>query len=203
MSSRFMQDLDMVSTNLPARNSASSYDGVTIFFHWLTAVLVVALFGSSYWWNALPGGTPMRKWLQAFHVSLGILIVVVFLARVLWRAIKGRKLPAANKGHAHLATRTVHVLLYALLTVQIVLGFLLRWAQAEEFEFFGLFAVPSLFAQDKPLAKIYEALHNYTGWAIVILAGGHAIAALVHHYVLRDGVLRRMLPGGTEVTAAE
>jgi cytochrome b561 len=68
----------------------------------------------------------------------------------------------------------------------------LRWAQGEAFTFFGLFPIPALMAQDRPLAHTLQDWHNYVGWAIVILALGHAVAALVHHYVLKDQVLERM-----------
>jgi cytochrome b561 len=163
-------------------------------FHWLTALAVVTLFGTSYWWNSLPGGTPLRKGLQAFHISIGLLFVVIFVGRLIWRWTQGRRLSPANRGIADIAARGVHGLLYLLLAAQVVLGFALRWAQGEPFLFFNLFSMPQLFTPDKPTAKLFEALHNYNAWAIVILAGGHAVAALVHHYVLRDGVLRRMAP---------
>ncbi len=170
------------------------YDRVTIAFHWLTALLVLTLFGSSWWWNSLPGGTPLRKALQAFHVSIGLLFVVVFIGRLVWRWSRGRRLPDANTGIWRLASRGVHLLLYVLLALQIGLGFALRWAQGEEFYFFGTFSVPEILGPSKTWEKLFEPLHNYTAWAIVILAGAHAIAALVHHYLLRDDVLGRMLP---------
>jgi cytochrome b561 len=91
--------------------------------------------------------------------------------------------------------RGVHRLLYLLLAAQIVLGFALRWAQGEPFFFFGLFSVPEILGPSKDWEKIFEPLHNAVGWAIIYLAGAHALAALFHHYVLRDGVLRRMIPG--------
>lgn len=180
------------ATTSPLR---ARYDRVTMAFHWATAVLVVTLFGASYWWNSLPGGTPLRKWLQAFHISIGLLFVLVFIGRLLWRWRRGRKLPAANRSIADILARGVHALLYLLLAAQIALGFALRWAQGEPFFFFGLFSIPEILGPSKTWEHTFEPLHNYTAWAIVALAGGHAVAALVHHYALRDGVLRRMLPG--------
>lgn len=170
------------------------YDRVTIAFHWGTALCVVLLFSSSYWWNALPGGTPLRKSLQAFHVSIGILFVLVFLGRVLWRWTHGRKLAPANTGAMRLLSSGMHGLLYLLLVAQVVLGFALRWAQGEEFYFFGTFSIPEVLGPSKRWAKTFEMLHNDNAWIIVVLAAGHAVAALTHHYAFKDGVLRRMLP---------
>ncbi len=181
----------MTNTDL---SMSPRYDRVTIIFHWLTALCVVVLFITAFWWNALPGGTPLRKTLQAFHVSTAIAFTVVFVGRVIWSWTGGRKLAPANTGVMDWLARGMHALLYVALATQIVLGFLLRWAQGEEFWFFGLFYIPEILGPDKPWSKIWEWWHNTTGWAVIYLAGAHAIMALVHHYVLRDSVLKRMLP---------
>jgi cytochrome b561 len=87
----------------------------------------------------------------------------------------------------------MHYGLYGLIAVQIGLGFLFRWGQGPA-GFFGLFAIPSPLVIDKTTRHLVGSLHDYCGWLIIILAGGHAVVALAHHYLLRDQVLRRMLP---------
>jgi cytochrome b561 len=95
-----------------------------------------------------------------------------------------------------IASKGAHYLLYALLLAQVASGFLFRWAQGHAVEFFGLFGFPGPFGQfSKPLRHQIHAIHEYIGWAIVIIAFGHALAALYHHYALKDRVLVRMLPG--------
>ncbi|MFJ2715277.1 cytochrome b [Pseudomonas sp. NPDC087346] len=178
------------STDLPVR-----YDRLSMSLHWLTALLVIGLFACAQIWEQLPKGTPLRKELQALHISCGILLAVIVVCRLLWRLLKGRRLPAANQGALNILAKTAHLALYALLLSQIVLGFLLRWAQAEPFNFFGLFDVPTLISFDKSMKSVFGGLHEQVAWAIIILAALHAIAALVHHYGLRDNTLRRMLPG--------
>ncbi|TCR92939.1 cytochrome b [Rhizobium sp. BK376] len=173
----------------------SRYDRVTITLHWLSALLVIALFVAAYLWNnEFARGSPPRKFLQALHISLGILFTVVFIARLYWRNTSGRKLASTEQGLMRVLSKGMHHLLYLLLTAQIVLGYLLRWAQGEPFMFFGVFSIPSLFGPSKPLAEWFEWLHNYAAWTIIILALGHAVAALTHHYLLKDDVLKRMLP---------
>ena len=98
-------------------------------------------------------------------------------------------------GWVKLASRAVHYLLYGLLVVQAGLGFGFRWAQGHPLSFFGLFAIPGPFgALDKATRHTLHGLHEKVGWAIVIVAALHAMAALYHHYVLKDRVLKRMLP---------
>lgn len=187
--------IDQAAAPPHAASDKTRYDRVTICLHWLTALLVVALFAAAYVWNSLPPGTPLRKSLQAIHISLGLLFTVVFVVRLFWRSSRGRHL-SAEPGIMGILSKGMHWLLYLLLIAQMVLGFLLRWAQGEPFQFFGLFSIPMVLSPDKPLSKIYEWLHNDAAWIIITLAAAHALAALAHHYVLRDNVLRRMMPHG-------
>lgn len=170
------------------------YDRVTMTLHWLTAATVIVLFGTSLLWNYLPRTVHWRGQLESLHISFGIILAAIFIGRALWRAFGGRHLVAADAGLAGLASKIVHWALYLLLAVQIALGFALRWLQGEEFSFFGLFSVPSLLASNRSLAHTFEDLHNLTAWTLIVVAGGHAAAALWHHYIVKDGVLRRMLP---------
>jgi len=183
-----------MTTAVTASNGrqAQHYDRLTIFFHWATVFLVVGLFVLAQIWEFLPKGTPVRRLLQWLHISFGLLFAVVFLLRILWRVSLGRRLPPVASGLMQRAASSVHGVFYLLLAAQIVLGFLFRWAQGESFTFFGLFAVPTLIQIDHEQRQFIGGLHNYVGWAIIVLAVGHACFALFHHYVLRDGVLRRM-----------
>ena len=171
------------------------YDHATIALHWLTAILVIALFALAEAWGFLPRGTPLRRGFQSLHISLGILLTAVLIARLVWRLTHGRDLPPSASGLKNLASTTMHWALYALLAAQVVLGFLFRWAQGEPFLFFGLFSIPSPMTADRPTAHSYGELHNTVAWALIVLAGCHAAVALLRQYVVRDGVLLRMLPG--------
>ncbi|KOX98327.1 cytochrome b [Pseudomonas nunensis] len=176
-------------------DSPTRYDRLTMSLHWLTAALVIFMFASAQIWEQLAKGTPLRKGLQSVHISCGILLAVIVIGRLLWRLSRGRRLPPANQGVMNIAAKTAHLALYLLLLSQIVLGFLFRWAQAEPFNFFGLFDVPTLMTFDKGMKSVFGGLHENVAWAIILLAGLHAVMALVHHYGMRDGTLRRMLPG--------
>ncbi|WMD21384.1 cytochrome b [Achromobacter seleniivolatilans] len=184
----------MTTPTVPAAQSGvAHYDRASITFHWLTAVLVVGLFALAEIWSFLPRGTPTRRLLQSLHISFGLALAAIFVLRVIWRACAGRRLPPASTGLLRVASTGVHGLLYLLLATQIVLGFLFRWAQAEPFAFFGLFDVPTLIQIDHEQRRFIGGLHDTVAWIIIVLAAVHALAALFHHYFLRDGVLRRML----------
>ena len=171
------------------------YDRVTISFHWLTVLLVAALLGTSFAWKYLPRGWHLRS-LEDIHVSLGICLAAVLVARLIWRVTGGQKLVEEGNALSSTLSRLVHWALYGLLVLQVALGFGLRWLQDETFSFFGLFSIPRLFAANEGLADQIGELHELTAWALILVAGGHAGAALFHRYVLKDGVLKRMTPTG-------
>jgi cytochrome b561 len=79
-------------SSFPSAREAARYDGITVTLHWLTAVLVVVLFGIAITFNELGRGTPVRHNLQLVHVSLGISLAAVFILRLLWRSTVGRTL---------------------------------------------------------------------------------------------------------------
>lgn len=181
------------ATRILAGDDRVRYDPVTIGFHWCTAVLVVAQFALAETWGFAE--RPTRHLMIVTHMSLGILLSAVIVARLLWRLTRGRRLPPAGAGFVEWAARGVHGLLYALLVAEAVLGYVFRWSGNEAMSFFGLLIPPPFPPFSKEAHHLVAKAHDYIGWTIVILAAGHAAAALFHHYALRDDVLWRMLPG--------
>lgn len=179
---------------------ADRYDRPTIFLHWLTAVLVVAMFALPHIWQQLERRTPPRLFLIDLHFSLGITLTGIVLIRILWRTALGRRLPHVGPALAQRASRFVHLALYILLSAQLALGFLLRWAQHQPLPFFGLFVIPDPFGIPLEASRAIGVVHEWNAWVLIILSGGHALAALVHHYVLRDGLLHRMWGGDVQAT---
>lgn len=181
------------ATRILAGDDRVRHDSITIALHWSTALLVVAQFALAETWGFAE--RPTRHLLIATHMSLGILLSAVIVARLLWRLTRGRRLPPAGTGFVEQAARGVHGLLYGLLVSEAVLGYVFRWSGNEAMSFFGLLIPPPFPPFSKAAHHLVAQAHDYIGWTIVILAGGHAAAALFHHYRLHDDVLWRMLPG--------
>jgi cytochrome b561 len=181
------------ATPIAAGDDRVRYDGFAMTLHWLTAVLVVLLFVLAETWNF--AARPTRAEMIVAHMSFGILLTLVVVVRIAWRLTPGHRVRDAMTGLIERASKAVHYLLYVLLVAQVVLGFARRWSSGEALSFFGLL-IPSPFA---PLSKSAQGLvhdaHNWIGWTIIILAAGHAGAALFHYFVMRDDVLWRMMPG--------
>ena len=182
-----------VATRIAAGDEGTTYDGVAITLHWATALLVVLQFALGETWDWF--AKPTRETMQSVHVSFGMLLAALIVARLVWRWIPGHQLSPLEAGWIKIASKSVHYLLYVLLVAQAATGFAWRWAQGHAVEFFGLFGIPGPYgAVDKATRHLLHDVHGKVGWAIIVLALGHALAALYHHYVLKDRVLGRMLP---------
>jgi cytochrome b561 len=180
-------------TRIAAGDDRTRYDGVAITLHWATALLVVIQFLLAEFWGFAE--RPTRHGMIVAHMSFGILLSVVIVARIAWRLTPGHSVEDAATGLIELASKAVHYALYALLVIQAALGFVLRWSGNQAMSFFGLLIPPPFAPFSKPAHHLVGAAHDWAGWTIIILACGHAAAALFHHYILRDDVLWRMLPG--------
>lgn len=179
----------------PLATPVVRHDPVTIILHWLTAFFVLAQFGSAHIWELLEKGTSLRIGLITTHLAFGILLSAVVVVRILWQITRRERPAPAVTGLQHLAATTVHMLLYMLLVTQVVLGFVFSWSTGKPLPFFNLFSIPVLFDVDPSLRRTLAEFHSDVAWVIIAVVGLHAVAALGHHYVLRDGVLLRMLPG--------
>lgn len=174
--------------------SGHAYDGGTIALHWATVALVALLFGMAQWWQYTPHAIRFRFELEDAHVSVGIALAAVLAARLVWRLVNRRAYARRDGSVVEALSRVVHALLYLLLVAQVTLGVVLSGLQGKELSFFGLFSVPGIVGRNRELAEQVIGIHNLSAWTLVIVACGHAAMALIHHYLLRDDVLARMLP---------
>lgn len=170
---------------------AARYDGVSILLHWLTALLVLSLWTLGQTIDFFAKGAP-RIDARSVHILLGATLAVVLITRVLWRTSAGRKLPRANPGWIGVTATVVHYGLYLLVATTVVLGVLNAWQRGDIL--FNVYTIPTLAPGDLALKRAIENLHGDFADVALIVAGLHAAAALAHHYLLHDSVLRRMLP---------
>jgi len=181
------------ATRVLAGDDGTTYDNVAIALHWATAFLVIANFALAQIWDWF--AKPTRGLMEDTHMSFGVLLTAVIVARIAWRLIPGHQVSSLEAGWQRIASKATHYVLYALLVAEAGLGFAFRWGAGRPMEFFG-FGIPPLIGEiAKPLRRELREFHEWIGWAIIVIALLHAAAALYHHYVLKDRVLKRMLPG--------
>jgi cytochrome b561 len=167
------------------------------WLHWSIFGLVVLMYALTFGEDIFPRGDARVDAAWKIHISFGILFAVLVAWRLVVRLGTGAPaLPLEMTPLERTAAKAAHLLLYTLLLVLPVLGILLTWYRGDALSFFGLFAIPSPVTPDQAMARSIKGLHSLCANGILIVAGLHALAALWHHYVRRDMVLRRMLPNG-------
>jgi cytochrome b561 len=176
-----VQDVDL---------GATGYDRTTITLHWLTALLVVAQWCVAKMIDWAPRGD-LRVPMRSLHLTVGVVLVALIAVRIVWRATRGRRLPAADRGPLYLVAKATHWGLYALIVAALLLGLLLWWIRGDTW--FFVFSPPKLEPTNTALRRFVSDWHPTLATAILWLAGLHAAAALCHRIVWRDGVLGRML----------
>jgi len=168
------------------------YSRLSIGLHWVMLALLVAVYATILLRENYPRGSDIREALKAWHFTLGLSVFVLVWLRIVVRAVSPPP-HVASSWDARLAM-VMHVVLYVLMVAMPILGWLALSASGKPVPFFGL-ELPALTGSDKALAEQVEEVHETLGEVGYWLVGAHAVAALFHHYVLRDGTLRRMLPG--------
>jgi cytochrome b561 len=170
------------------------YGRVAQSLHWATAVLVLAAFLYG------PGGSeasvyaPSRDFARQLHESLGSAVFVLVLVRAIWRGFDQRPEPAPVNRWMGIAAKAVQLVLYVLLFAVPISAISGAWLEGHRLTYPGGFSIASPLAAAHELGTTVARIHTWLGDAILWLAGFHALAALYHQFILKDGVLRSMLP---------
>lgn len=172
----------------------STYDRISVVLHWVVGLGIILLAGTELFRHEFPKGHFIREGLKPIHQPLGTILFGLILVRIMWRLTLA-KVPGGSHtgGFAGFVAGLVHVVLYAMMIGLPLAGLVYVFGSDKGVDFFGLYtlAVP-LKAVIGDFAKSARELHETLGVGILVLAGVHAVAALGHHYLLKDGVLARM-----------
>lgn len=189
-------------TKRTVANTQDRYHPMTIWMHWGTFILMIAVYALIEFREFFPKGSNPREAMKQWHFMLGMVVFgLVFVRLILHRVFHTPPIDPAPPIWIRIPAKAMHLTLYAFLIVMPVLGWLALNAKAKTVPFFGL-SLPTLIGIDKPLGDRLEELHEVIGIIGYYLIGLHAAAALFHHYFIRDNALRRMLPGRSSGRAA-
>lgn len=182
------------------KNSSDTYGLVSRAFHWAIALLILCLIPVGFWMEGLPY-SPFKGSVYGLHKALGITVLVLALARVVWSVLLNPK-PAPLQTHTplerHLA-HAIHILLYIGMIGMPISGWVMSAAGDHPVSFFGLFNLPAIVPKDENVFEIAKEVHELAGYALLAAVGLHFAGALKHHFIDRDATLRRM--GGNMIVA--
>ena len=181
---------------MTSSSAKTAYTGTARLLHWLIVALLIAqfIFG---WTMPHIGRTVPVSTLIDLHLWFGTSILFVAVIRLAWRATHRNQRPrTACRPGSWFRPASIHWLLYVLLFVVPVLGWINASWRGMPVTFFGLFELPKLVATRAPNWGFTGDLHGLLSeYVLLVLVGIHVAAALYHHFIRRDGVLQRMLPG--------
>lgn len=174
-------------------NSKNDYGSIAILLHWLMAFLVIGLIILGLYMEDMPISLQKVRF-YGWHKEYGILALGLVTIRIFWRWINILpNLDLLPRWESYIA-RLVHRLFFILLFAMPLSGWMLSSAAGLPVSFFGLFVLPNLVAPDEHLRIFMGDVHEVLGYALIALICLHVLAALKHHFVNKDDILRRMLP---------
>lgn len=174
------------------RNSNTGYGAMAVTLHWVTALVMIGLFVLGLWMVELDYYDKWYKDAPALHKSIGILLFIAMLVRLLWRWGNPRPEPIGRPLEKILAL-WAHRFQYLLLFAVMFAGYLISTAEGRPVQVFNWFSVPATIHGFENQEDIAGEIHEILAWLLILLSSGHALAALKHHFINRDATLHRML----------
>jgi cytochrome b561 len=178
----------MTTTKIPA----TRFSTPSIAMHWLMVLVFIGIYAVINLKGFFPKGTEPRELMKALHFSLGLLAFGLVGLRIVFR-VRGSNpaiVPTPPAWQEKLAMLG-HLALYVLMVAMPLLGWAALSASGKPVAFFG-WVLPSLLAENLDLGHNLKEIHETVGTLGYFLIGGHTLAALYHHYFMKDSTLRSM-----------
>lgn len=179
------------------------YGATAKVLHWTVVVLLVIQYSLGWLMPDVHGGPPGVA--MTWHISIGTVILALIVARFVWRLRHPVAPESSLAPWQRVSAEAVHWLLYLLVLLTTLSGWLFASARGWNVSWFFLARLPMLTGGSRTLVKTLNGWHQNFMWALLVVIGLHVASALVHLFFYRDGVMRRMLPGNaaTGAVAAE
>jgi cytochrome b561 len=174
------------------KNTENRYGLIMVLFHWLMALLIIGLLILGIYMVRVPISVWKLK-LFGWHKDFGVLALMLVAGRLAWRL--GDVLPTLDQlaPWERLAAHAMHWTLYTFMVLLPLSGWLLTSAAGLPVSFFGLFVLPDLVGPNEELRLFFTDVHQWLAYILIVLICGHMGAALKHHFINKDDILRRIL----------
>lgn len=183
------------------KNSATEYGTVSKALHWLMAAIIVTLIGVGIYMADLPTDTVEQKkyafQFVSLHKSFGVLVLMLIVVRLVWLRISpAPALPAAFAPKERKLVKALQGILYLLMILVPLSGYLMSNAGGHPVNFFGMGELPALIGKSKSVGGFAHEMHEILGWSILFVIILHMAGAIKHRLKDKGGemdILKRML----------
>jgi cytochrome b561 len=169
------------------------YGSTAKVFHWLVVALLLVQYPIGWLMPDIHGGMKPGA-AMIFHVSFGIVILILIVLRFAWRLAHPVAPESSLPPWQRLSSEAVHWLLYALVLATTVTGWLFSSFRGWSTSFFYLVPMPMLASENAAAGKAFDGLHQALEWTLLVMIGIHVAVAMVHMFIYRDRIMQRMLP---------
>ncbi len=186
------------------KNTPERYGIPAILLHWSMALPVIGLFPLGLYMTSLDYYHPLYQTAPWWHKSLGLLVFLLLVIRLIWRGININPYPLpTHRFRGIRLSLLVHRLLYLLLLFTCVSGYLITTADGRSIEFFNWFEVPALIGGIEQQEDVAGDIHFVLAVSIVVLTALHVAGAFKHHFIDRDETLKRIFGVGQSIVIKE
>jgi len=176
------------------KNNTNRFGFIAVALHWLVSLPVFILFALGWWMTELDYYDSWYKLGPWWHKSIGVLLFLTVALRLCWRFLSPPPKPLSSHQPWEIKiAHAVHLLLYLLLFVTMLSGYLISTADNRPIEVFGWFSVPATITSIPEQEDVAGLVHLIVASTLIGLVSLHAAAALKHHFIDRDRTLKRML----------
>ncbi|MCY7389590.1 MAG: cytochrome b [Burkholderiales bacterium] len=174
--------------------STPRYTGIAKGLHWLIGLMILVSLGVGLYMVDLKL-SPTKLQLYSWHKWAGVTIFALVLVRCIWRLTHTPPpLPDDMPRWQRLVAEGTHYMLYALMIAIPLSGWLMSSAKGFQTVYFGVLPIPDLLGKNKELGETLNLVHQYLNYTMIAIILVHIAAALKHHFIDKDDILRRMLP---------
>jgi len=170
------------------KNTSSQYGLITKIFHWLLAPALIGLLLEGFIMTSLPFRLELYYW----HKSIGVTILCLVVLRFLWKMINITLNPPSSIPYWQvLASKFTHLILYLCMLVMPFTGLFMSRFGGYPINVFNLFTIEP-YEKNLELARLFNKIHTTTAFIFCGLITLHILAALYHHFILKDNLLARI-----------
>lgn len=175
------------------------YGAVAMALHWLLALGILGLLGFGWYMTGLPF-SPQRLKLYNWHKWAGVIVLALSVLRLLWRwwqppPVLPPSIHQAMPGWQRVLHQATLHGFYVLFLAVPLLGWAYSSAAGFQVVLFGVLPLPDFISADPAVAEAIKPWHGWMAYTLAVLVLLHVAGALKHHWIDRDGLLTRMLPG--------